>query len=252
MIMDESEVDMKFLFWVCLVLYFSLTEKVKDVIKEKPYQLIFGLLFVIILFFVSSMGYKIASGIIALFLFACFFTADKSQAIAEKNINDEIQFFKEQNFFIDEKIEICKPDVGVDLFFLIDKQNKYFGIYTKTQNKDYYNYELNKFSFDELIDYEISENSTSKYSINALTTIAGTLCFGLVGGIAGAAFGGLKEKQTDKELYINIRLENKVHPYIVLALLTKNRFNNEEVIKYAYERGEKLKFLLEYIRANKN
>lgn len=77
------------------------------------------------------------------------------------------------------------------------------------------------FYFDDLIGYELIEDSASVSGGGVGAALAGGLLFGAAGGIAGAVVGGKKVKGAVENMFLQIKLNDMNMPSLMITFIAK-------------------------------
>lgn len=167
--------------------------------------------------------------IICVLLFFIFrgIAAKKDRDLTEKrrfNFQDRIyEIYKKHDFTPSQKVE----GVMFAYIFAVDKKHRKVAYLYGTQER--------VFSFEDIINVELSEDSATVASKSTMRTIGGTLVGGAIAGGAGAVVGGLSGNTNFKKevslVQVKIRLRNLEEPAVIINCFDYISMGHGEVAK---------------------
>lgn len=152
-------------------------------------------------------------------------------------------FLSEINFNLDKRITI----IPTQLEFFVDDQNHKFAILTYNKLEET-KYLIRRYDYNDLIDFELCEDSNSKLAGRGLASAGGALLFGIGGAVVGSVAGGRKIKKTDRTITVNIQVNKLDNPFMSLVFLDKNSPNWDILYNTTLTNAKKLMATLSYIK----
>lgn len=177
----------------------------------------------------------------------------------QKRIRNQWVAKAEQNltntgFKIHKKINIS-PVVYETNYLLIDDSKKQIAIPMSAlghQLPDYNLYlEYKVVNFNDIIDFEISEDGNTVYKGRSGSALVGGLAFGVVGAIASAA-GSKKQEEVCTSLSVEIILNNLQMPRFTIPLITKSTNKGSSIYSSAVSTANEIIATLKYIQNNQD